>query len=89
MHTILYSLYLYVIEGQGEVVKLLLEKGAKKLQSIITKSLHYIIYIFIIIILIGRILGELIFIYSGMLPPDVSSICYAKFVPGADIRQCD
>jgi hypothetical protein len=34
--------------------------------------------------LIERVLGELIFIYSGMLPPDVSSICYAKFVLGAD-----
>jgi hypothetical protein len=29
-----------------EVVKLLLEKGAKKLQSIITKSLYNIIYIY-------------------------------------------
>lgn len=46
MHNILYSLYLYVIKGQGEVVKLLLEKSVKKLQSIITKSLHYIIYIY-------------------------------------------
>jgi hypothetical protein len=33
-----------------------------------------VIYIFIIITLIERVLGELIFIYSGMLPPDVSSI---------------
>jgi hypothetical protein len=33
----------------------------------------YLIY-FIIITLIERVLGELIFIYYGMLPPDVSSI---------------
>ena len=45
------------INGHKAVVKLLLEKGAKKLQS-----------------LIERALGELIFIYYGMLPLDVSSI---------------
>jgi hypothetical protein len=35
-------------------------------------NLYIISYIFIIITLIERVLGELIFIYSGMLPPDVS-----------------
>jgi hypothetical protein len=41
-----YFLSISVIEGLGEVVKLLLEKGTKKLQFIITKSLHYMIYIY-------------------------------------------
>jgi hypothetical protein len=43
--------------------------------------------------LIERVLGELIFIYSGMLHPmylaysrklHSKSTCYAKFAPGAD-----
>ena len=55
------------------MVKLLLEKGAKKLQ-IHNYKIFTLYHIFIIITLIERVLGELIYIYSGMLPPDVSSI---------------
>ena len=61
--------------GHEAVVKLLLEKGAKNPNDSYLRNLHIIYHInFIIITLTERVLGELMFIYYGILPPGVSSM---------------